>query len=189
MINLMSRAILMSTPLLIGATAEVFAERAGVMIIAIEGIFLVGAWGGFVGAFTAGSFFLGFFLAGALGVIIAALYGIITVKLKQHQIVAGTAINIFIAGIVTFFHRVLFGVPLLPLTIEPFKTMPIPFLSTIPIVGPILFSQSLLTMLPILLPHWGSLFFSRHRQGSWYARRVKTRNRLMLQESMLNASG
>jgi simple sugar transport system permease protein len=64
---------------------------------------------------------------------------------KLKSIVAGTAINIFIAGIVTFFHRVLFGVPLLPLTIEPFKTMPIPLLSRISIVGPILFSQSLLT--------------------------------------------
>lgn len=39
MINIIARALLMSTPLLIGATAEVIAERAGVMIIAVEGIF------------------------------------------------------------------------------------------------------------------------------------------------------
>ena len=94
MINLMSRAILMSTPLLIGATAEVFAERAGVMIIAIEGIFLIGAWGGFVGAFTTGNSFIGFFLASLLGIMIAALYGVLTVKLKQHQIVAGAGFRL-----------------------------------------------------------------------------------------------
>ncbi len=145
MINLISRAILMSTPLLIGATAEVFAERAGVMIIAIEGIFLIGAWGGFVGVYATGSYVMGFLLAGGLGVLIALLYGVLTVKLKQHQIVTGTAINIFIAGMVTFFHRVLFGVPLLPLTIEPIRTQPIPILSQLPIIGPILFNQSLLT--------------------------------------------
>jgi len=135
----------MSTPLLLGATAEVFAERAGVMIIAIEGIFLIGAWGGFVGVFTTGSYFMGFLLAGGLGILTAVLYGALTVKLKQHQIVTGTAINIFIAGMVTFFHRVLFGVPLLPLTIEPIRTLPIPILSKLPVIGPILFNQSLLT--------------------------------------------
>ena len=165
MINLMSGAILMSTPLLIGATAEVFAERAGVMIIAIEGIFLIGAWGGFVGAFTTGSSFMGFLLASVLGVIIAALYGVITVKLKQHQIVAGTAINIFIAGIVTFFHRVLFGVPLLPLTIEPFKTMPVPLLSKIPIVGPILFTQSLLTYVAYIVAPIGFFILFKTSAG------------------------
>ncbi|CAB1068300.1 ABC transporter permease [Alkalispirochaeta odontotermitis] len=144
-VNLISRAVRMSTPLLLGATAEVFAERAGVMIIAIEGIFLIGAWGGFVGVFTTGSYFMGFLLAGGLGILTAVLYGALTVKLKQHQIVTGTAINIFIAGMVTFFHRVLFGVPLLPLTIEPIRTLPIPILSKLPVIGPILFNQSLLT--------------------------------------------
>ena len=154
-INLISRAILMSTPLLIGATAEVFAERAGVMIIAIEGIFLIGAWGGFVGVYTTGSYFMGFLLAGGLGVLIAVLYGVLTVKLKQHQIVTGTAINIFIAGMITYFHRVLFGVPLLPLTIEPIRTLPIPILSKLPVIGPILFNQSLLTYVAYIVAPLG----------------------------------
>jgi len=154
-IKLISRAILMSTPLLTGATAEVFAERAGVMIIAIEGIFLIGAWGGFVGVYTTGSYFMGFLLAGGLGVLIAVLYGVLTVKLKQHQIVTGTAINIFIAGMVAYFHRVLFGVPLLPLTIEPIRTIPIPILSKLPVIGPILFNQSLLTYVAYIIAPLG----------------------------------
>jgi ABC-type uncharacterized transport system permease subunit len=49
MIDLLARALMMSTPLLFGSVAEVFAERAGVMICAVEGIFLLGALGGFVG--------------------------------------------------------------------------------------------------------------------------------------------
>ena len=44
MVNLLTRAIMMSTPLLLGALAEVFAERTGMMVCAIEGIFLLGAW-------------------------------------------------------------------------------------------------------------------------------------------------
>lgn len=54
MVNILTRAIMMSTPLLLGALAEVYAERTGMMICAIEGIFLIGAWGGFVGTYLSG---------------------------------------------------------------------------------------------------------------------------------------
>ena len=150
MINIISRAILMSTPLLIGATAEVFSERAGVMIIAIEGIFLAGAWGGFVGVFLTHSYIIGFLTAGILGILVAMLYGYITIYLKQNQIVVGTAINILIVGLTAFFQRVIFGVPLLPLTIEPLKSLPIPLLSKIPVIGSILFNQNILTYIAYL---------------------------------------
>ena len=43
-VNLITRAIFMSTPLVLGALGEVLAERTGMMVTAIEGIFLVGAW-------------------------------------------------------------------------------------------------------------------------------------------------
>lgn len=44
MINLLVRALMMSTPLLFSAIAEVMAERSGMMVTAIEGIFLLGAY-------------------------------------------------------------------------------------------------------------------------------------------------
>ena len=39
-VNLITRAIFMSTPLVLGALGEVLAERTGMMVTAIEGIFL-----------------------------------------------------------------------------------------------------------------------------------------------------
>lgn len=145
MINLLSRTLLMSTPLLFGAIAEVFAERAGVMITAIEGIFLVGALGGFVGAYQSGSLYIGLLTAVLSGVAVAAFYGWITVHLKQHQIVTGTAISILAAGLSSYFMRVFFGTPILPLTVEPLKAIPLPVLSAIPVLGPIFFNQNILT--------------------------------------------
>ena len=62
MVNILTRAIMMSTPLLLGALAEVYAERTGMMICAIEGIFLIGAWGGFVGTYLSGSLLVGLLL-------------------------------------------------------------------------------------------------------------------------------
>ncbi|OQY32123.1 MAG: ABC transporter permease [Spirochaetaceae bacterium 4572_59] len=165
MINILSRAILMSTPLLLGATAEVFAEKAGIMIIAIEGLFLLGAWGGFVGVYLTNSYATGFLLAAALGAIAAMVYGYITIYLKQHQIVTGTALNILIAGLVAFFHRVIFGIPLLPLTIEPLKAIPIPLLHKIPVLGKVLFNQNPLTYIAFLIAPLGFFILFRTSLG------------------------
>jgi len=143
--------LMMSTPLLYGSLSEVIAERTGMMVTAIEGIFLIGAWAGFVGAYQSGSLAIGVFAAMGAGILVAALYGWITVYLKQHQIVTGTAINILIAGVCSFLQRVIFGVPLVPLTVTPLKQIHIPLLSKIPVLGPVLFSQNILFYLLFIL--------------------------------------
>ncbi|PKL22260.1 MAG: ABC transporter permease [Spirochaetae bacterium HGW-Spirochaetae-4] len=145
LINLFSRAVLMSTPLLLGSLSEVFSERTGVMVTAIEGIFLMGAWAGFTAAYITGSLAMGLLYAALSGLLVAMLYAYIVVTLKQHQIVTGTAINILILGLCSFLQRVVFGVPLSPLTVEPLQKIAIPLLSKIPFIGPIFFQQNILT--------------------------------------------
>jgi simple sugar transport system permease protein len=117
------------------------------MVTAIEGIFLMGAWAGFVGAFLSKSLLIGCSAAILAGLLTSALYGWITVFLKQHQVVTGTAINILSIGICSFFQRVIFGVPLTPLTVQPLPALPIPILSKIPFIGQVLFNHNILTYL------------------------------------------
>lgn len=145
MINLLSATIMMGTPLLFGALAEVIAERTGMMVTAIEGIFLMGAWAGFVGGYLSGSLMVGFLSAMLAGLLVASLYGWICIYLKQHQVVTGVAINLLIVGLCSFLYRVIFGVPITPLTVNPLATIPIPLLSEIPLIGRILFNQNILT--------------------------------------------
>ncbi len=149
--NLLARTIMMCTPLLYGSISEVFAERTGVMVTAIEGIFLLGAWAGFVGTYLSQSLMIGLLAAMAAGVVTAALYGWICIYLKQHQVVTGTAINILALGLCSYFQRVIFGVPVSPLTVEPLPLLPIPLLCDIPIIGQILFNQNILTYIIYLL--------------------------------------
>lgn len=152
MIELLARTIMMGTPLLYGSLSEVYAERSGVMNTAIEGIFLMGAWAGFVGAYqTGGNLGAGLLAAVVAGVLTAALYGWICVYLKQHQIVTGTAINILALGVCAFFQRVIFGVPITPLIVQPLRPIAIPLLSDIPVIGPVLFNQNILTYLLFIL--------------------------------------
>lgn len=150
-INLLSRALMMSTPLMLGSISEVMAERSGMMVTAIEGIFLMGAWGGFVGTYITGSAAIGMMTAMLFGTIAAAIYGVICIYLKQHQVVTGTAINILAAGFCTYFQRVLFGVPTSPLKISPLARLAIPVLSDIPFIGPIFFDQNILTYIVYFL--------------------------------------
>ena len=152
-VGILSRAVLMSTPLLYGSIAEVYAERSGMMVTAIEGIFLIGAWAGFTGSYLTGSLLIGLIWAILGGLLLSALYGWITVFLRQHQVVTGTALNILAVGICAFFQRVIFGVPTTPLTIKPLPQLAVPLLADIPWIGTILFHQNILTYaLYLLLP-------------------------------------
>ena len=144
-INLLSRAITMITPLFFGSVSEVVAERSGVMVTAIEGIFLLGAWGGFVGTYLWGNAIFGLLLAMICGIAVAAIYGVVTIFMKQHQVVTGTALNILAIGFCAFFQRVLFGIPQIPLQIQPLSVIPIPILSEIPVLGELFFNKNILT--------------------------------------------
>lgn len=150
-INLLARALFMSTPLILGALGEVIAERTGMMVTAVEGTFLVGAWGGFVGTYLTHNIAVGFLLAFICGTLVAMLYGYTTIYMYQHQIVMGTAVAILVTGACTFFYRVIFGTPTSPLKISVLKTLPIPGLSAIPVIGPIIFSQNIISYLTYLL--------------------------------------
>ena len=151
-INLIARSVFMSTPLILGALGEVVSERSGMMVCAVEGIFLTGAWGGFVGAYlSGGNLLIGFVTAMAVGLLVALLYGFTTIYMGQHQIVMGTAIAILMAGFCTFFYRVIFGTPTSPLKVSTLKTLPLGILADIPVIGPILFNQNIITYITWLL--------------------------------------
>lgn len=146
-VSLIFRAVFMSTPLILGAVGEIIAERTGMMVTAVEGIFLAGAFGGFIGVYSTGNYLIGFLLAMICGLLVAMLYGLTTVYMNQHQIVMGTAIAILMAGFCKFFFRAIYGTPLTPLKIEPLRVLKIPILSEIPVIGPILFSQNIISYL------------------------------------------
>lgn len=151
MTYILARAIMMGTPLLLGALAEVMSERSGMMNCGIEGAFLMGAWGGFVGTYLTNSIWMGLLLAILCSLMSMAIYGAVTVYMGQQQIVTGTAINIVTVGFCSFFQRVLFGTPTTPLQIPTLEKLSIPVLSDIPVIGPVLFQQNLLTYFVYIL--------------------------------------
>jgi simple sugar transport system permease protein len=135
----------LATPIVIGALAGIWCERAGVVNIAIEGMMLTGACFGFV-TLTLLAPHMGTPQAQLLGVIVAvlsgglmsALHAWLSITFKINQIVSGTVINILAVGVTSFMRReVLLSSEGGRETLQPFA---IPGLSQIPIVGDVFFN-------------------------------------------------
>jgi simple sugar transport system permease protein len=130
-----------ATPLILATLGELFAERAGVLNLGIEGIMLLSAMTGFTAAYFSGDLWLGIAAAAATGAAMGLLMGLMTVTLGVSQHVSGLGVTLLCTGLAFYLYRLIFGEPSQPPNIEPFKPLPIPGLADIPVLGPILFNQ------------------------------------------------
>ena len=105
--NFLTADIRTATPLLLAALGLVFSERAGIVNIGTEGIMLVGALLGCLGAALTGSSAMGALLAIAGGFAMALIFAFFTITLRSNQIVVGTAFNIFAGGFTITLNRLL----------------------------------------------------------------------------------
>jgi general nucleoside transport system permease protein len=156
----------LAIPIMLAALGGMFAERAGVLNMALEGMMLAGAFVGFVVAFTTGNIWLGVaagMLAGAVLGLVLAFY---TVTLTSNQVVAGIAINLLLVGATSFGYRAVFGMGTQQPRIISFATVDIPVLADIPILGPLLFQQTVLVYLALALVPLSWMVLSRMSAGN-----------------------
>lgn len=140
-IGFFAALIRIATPLIFATLGEMFCERAGVLNLGIEGIMLLAAMTGFSTAYFSGSLWLGIAAAMATGMAAGLLMGFLTVTLGLSQHVSGIGLTLLASGLAFFFYRLLFGQPSTPPNIQPFETVALPVLSSIPFLGPVLFDQ------------------------------------------------
>ncbi|WP_218188358.1 ABC transporter permease [Desulfosarcina cetonica] len=143
--------IRIATPLIFATLGELFAERAGILNLGIEGIMMLAAMTGFSTAYFSGSLWLGVAAAMATGMLAGLLMGLLTVSLGLSQHVSGIGVTLLCSGLSFFFYRLIFGQPSSIPKITAFTPLPIPGLSAIPILGPILFDHFSLVYLAFLL--------------------------------------
>lgn len=150
-IGFFAAVIRIAAPLILATLGEMFAERSGVLNLGIEGIMLLGAMTGFSAAYFTGSLWLGVLAAMATGVLAGLLMGLLTVSLGLSQHVSGIGVTLLCSGLAFFFYRLIFGQPSVPPNVEPFGTVPLPLLTDIPLLGPVLFDQTALVYLALVL--------------------------------------
>ncbi len=165
LVSVAAAAIRIATPLLFAALGELVAERSGVYNMGLEGIMLMGAFTGYLAAYGSGSLWVGVAAAGVTGALMAFAFAVMVITLKVEQIVTGLAVNLLGAGLSTYWLRAAFAdsgqTPVIPL----FGNAPVPFLSDLPVIGPILFDQKLLTYLAFLMVPAVWFFLFRTRYG------------------------
>jgi ABC-type uncharacterized transport system permease subunit len=162
-IALLAAGIRIAAPLIFAAIGEIFAERAGVLNIGLEGTMLIGAWAAFMGMFFSGSGTIGV-LAGVVGgILVTAILGYVCINQGANQIIAGIVINIFAVGFTSLTYRHMFrsDIP----TVESFAAVPIPLLSEIPLIGQVLFRHTILVYLAFILAPLASLLIYRTQLG------------------------
>jgi len=143
-------ALRIATPLLFAALGGILSERAGVFAVGLEGMMLAGAFGAAIAAFITGSAMLGLVASLTCGACLAGVVAIVTVRFGAEQMVTGLAANIFAIGLTSFLLRSIVGRGQAPVIQVPLlQAWPVPGLSDLPWVGPLLFQQPPLTYLAL----------------------------------------
>ena len=129
-----------ATPLALAALGEMLVERTGIINIGLEGSILAGAFGALVAANGAGAA-AGFLGSIAGGVMVAALFGLFVLWFNADQIIAGTALSLLSLGATGTLYRVLYGSSGAALDVPTSAPWAVPLLSSLPVVGPAIFTQ------------------------------------------------
>ncbi len=160
LIPLILTVITASTPLLLASTGELITEKSGVLNLGVEGMMLVGAISGFAVTASSGSAILGILAAIIAGILMALIFAFLTLTLMANQVATGLALTIFGVGF-----SALVGSGFVGFAIEPLPSLSIPFISEIPVVGPILFGQDFLVYFSIAAVIAIGFFLTRSRAG------------------------
>jgi ABC-type uncharacterized transport system permease subunit len=143
--GLLAGALALAVPLIFGALGGVIGERVGVVNIAIESQLLGGAFSAALVATLTGQPILGLLAAMAAGVVVAALLAVFAIVYLVDQIIVGVVLNVLIAGVTSFLYSQVMQPNAATLNTPPrFDRIAIPLLSDIPILGPVLFHQTIL---------------------------------------------
>jgi ABC-type uncharacterized transport system permease subunit len=166
----LASGVLYGTPLLYAALGELLAERSGVLNLGVEGMMLVGAVMGFwafqrVHGGSTVALVSAIGVAALAGLVISLIHAFLVITLRANQIVSGLALTIFagVAGLSSYLGNDLdlAGSP----ARHQFQEILPKSLQDLPVIGPVIFGQSLLVYASWLLVLVVALYLTRTRMG------------------------
>jgi ABC-type uncharacterized transport system permease subunit len=161
-IIILQAGVASGTVLLFATIGEIFAERAGVLNLGVEGMMLMGAMSAFSVAVHTGNPWLGLILAMVVAGALSLVHGLVSIHFQADQVVSGLTLTFLGTGLSLVFGEGLSkagAISLLP-------SFSIPLLDRIPALGPILFTdQSVLAYLGYMLLPLSWFYINRTRPG------------------------
>jgi ABC-type uncharacterized transport system permease subunit len=146
--GLLNTMMVLATPLLLAALGETISQNSGVVNLGVNGIMLLSAFFAFYTVLLTESLFLGILTAVVTGLLMGLIMSVVSITLKAEQGVSGIGLNMFGLGLSSLLFKVLVGTVK---TVDGFPTVHLPFLSTLPILGPIFFQHNILVYVAFLM--------------------------------------
>ncbi len=155
-VALATAAIRLAVPILLATLGEIITERSGVLNLGLEGVMVMGGVTGFMVAYylqsgpLAGvSTWLGLGAGMVAGMLMGLILAGLSVTLRADQVIVGVTLVVFGQGIANYLYRQAFS----SLTARTNGLPPVsfPVLSSIPVLGPILFSHDATVYLTVFL--------------------------------------
>jgi simple sugar transport system permease protein len=140
--GMLQATMVSAVPIALGGLAGVLSERVAVINIAIEGMLLAGAFSGALAGSLLGGpggLAVAVLTGGLFGLMLAAL----VVTYRVDQIIAGVAINVLVLGLTSYVSSQVFSDYRFLNNAPVFRAIEIPFLSDLPVIGPVLFQQNI----------------------------------------------
>jgi ABC-type uncharacterized transport system permease subunit len=145
LIQTLSSIVAASTPVVLASIGETVSEKSGVINLSLDGSIALSAMTGFAVAFTTGSAPLGILAAMAVGALIALIIAFASITLRQEQVAVGFVLTMLCLELADFL-----GNPFVRKPGPSVPHAPVPYLSDIPVLGPILFDHNLVVYLSLL---------------------------------------
>lgn len=149
-----------AAPILFAVIGETISERAGVINLSMNGTILLAAMGGFAVAVRTNSIPLGFLAGMLIGMLVALVVAFSSITLHQSQVAVG-----FVLALVTRDLSYFLGNPFMGLSGPRLPAWDLPFLGSIPVIGPLFFKQDVMTYLSFLLVVLAWFWIFRTRPG------------------------
>lgn len=162
--GLLVGAVGLSVPLIFGALGGVISERVGVVNVAIEGQLLAGAFVSALVASITHQPLIGLLAAAGAGMLVSFVLASFSIKYLVDQVIVGVVLNVLVTGLTSFLYSTVLSPNNQTLNNPPrFERLPIPLLSEIPLIGPVLFRQTIIVyfMYIAVFVVWYGLFKTR----------------------------
>jgi ABC-type uncharacterized transport system permease subunit len=158
--------ILQTVPLLLAGLGGLFSQQANVLNIALDGMMLMGAFVSIAVGAATHSAFLAVLAAMGAGLVIALIFGWVSLFLGGDLVVVGIGIGTLTAGLTVLLLSTLYHSEgsYSPQNFPQLWKLHLGFASHIPILGPALQSQSILVLIAILLvpAAWWVLYHTQY---------------------------
>lgn len=170
-IKFLVAAVGAGTPLLFGTVGEIISEKVGHLNLGVEGMMSIGACAGFMVGYFTDSFLLALVAAFVAAALSALIYAFLTVTLMANQNVTGLTLTIFGIGLSNFIgvymlERSPNGTLKLPERITAsMRSIHIPVLSDLPVIGELLFSYTPFVYLGVAVALLMGFYLFRTKTG------------------------